>query len=192
GLEERRFAVLRMGTEQIQNSEYFRALDEEMENGGYQALLSYLLQYDLSDINLRQIPDTAALREQKVESMSAETSWWFERLVSGELPGDRDGDGCAPACTIFDHYIETARKRGIPRRSAETTLGTFLRAYVPGLKKHRPTSDRLGQRSARYQFPPLHVCRAEFNRKSRSDFEWDDGLWLPDLAGAASYPGEAV
>jgi hypothetical protein len=58
-----------------------------MNNGGREALLHYLLNFDLTKVNLRTIPDTAALTEQKIESLSVNQQWWLDVLKRGELPG---------------------------------------------------------------------------------------------------------
>jgi hypothetical protein len=49
-------------------------------------LLHYLLNFDLTKVNLRTIPDTAALTEQKIESLSVNQQWWLDVLKRGELP----------------------------------------------------------------------------------------------------------
>ena len=59
-----------------------------MEAGGREALLHHLLfEVDCSKVNLRQIPETTALLEQKLETASAEQGWWLDILQRGELPG---------------------------------------------------------------------------------------------------------
>ena len=69
GFEERRFATLDVGDEHQQDYTYFAAIDAEMEAGGREALLYHLLfEVDCSKVNLRHIPHTTALLEQKLES----------------------------------------------------------------------------------------------------------------------------
>jgi hypothetical protein len=89
GFEERRFAVLDVGEDHMQDIPYFAAIDEEMNSGGREALLHYLLTFDLTTVNLRTIPKTAALVEQKVASMTAEQGWWLDVLNRGYLPAAR-------------------------------------------------------------------------------------------------------
>jgi len=60
---------------------YFAAIDDEMDHGGREALLYHLLHFDLSTVNLREIPKTAALFEQQVSSLSGEQSWWLARPI---------------------------------------------------------------------------------------------------------------
>ena len=53
GLEERRFATLDVGEGHIQDRAYFAGIDEQMDNGGREALLDYLLKFDLKGVDLR-------------------------------------------------------------------------------------------------------------------------------------------
>ena len=41
-IEERRFVCLEVGEDHMQEEEYFAAIDEEMRNGGYEALMYFL------------------------------------------------------------------------------------------------------------------------------------------------------
>src|SRR5262249_35574650 len=126
--EERRFAVLDVGEAHREDYAYFAAIDAEMNNGGREALLYHLLfEVDVTQVNVRKIPHTAALVEQKIETATSEQGWWLDVLRNGILPGDWDGTGSAPSELLFDHYVEHARKRGTSRRSIETALGIFLK-----------------------------------------------------------------
>ena len=60
GFQERRFAVLEVGEDHIQDHSYFAAIDEEMKNGGREALLDHLLSFDLKTVDLRVIPQNGS------------------------------------------------------------------------------------------------------------------------------------
>ena len=66
----RRFAVLDVMPYQQRNRHYFGAIKRELESGGYEAFLDYLLAWDLSLCDLNNIPETDALNDQKLESMT--------------------------------------------------------------------------------------------------------------------------
>ena len=57
GFRERRWAVFDIGEEHMQDHAYFAAIDQEMNNGGREALLHYLLNFDLSQVDLRNDPE---------------------------------------------------------------------------------------------------------------------------------------
>lgn len=176
GVDERRFAVFDMGDEKQQNSAYFQAIEDEMNAGGREALLRYLLDYDLRDIPLRSIPATAALSEQKVSSLQPEEQWWLDILMRGTLPGDYTGEGQTETSVLYQHYLTTAQKAGVNRKSYETQLGYALRGMVPELRKFRRTvaSPSGPERHYMYEFPPLAECRKAFDRILGDDHGWDD------------------
>jgi hypothetical protein len=68
GADARRYFMLDVSDAQKQRSEYFRAIAEQMDSGGREALLHYLLTRDLSAFDVRQVPQTEALADQKRHS----------------------------------------------------------------------------------------------------------------------------
>jgi hypothetical protein len=184
GFDERRFAVLDVGEAHKQDFAYFAAIEAEADNGGREALLHHLLNVDLSKVNLRKIPMTAALLDQKFASLNPEQSWWLDTLSRGELPwGCIDVNGKCPRQRLFDAYIRHAAKQGARRRSIETTLGIFLRKYVPGLTgregfyKHHWDASGSTLKEAYgylYQFPTLKECRAAFAERLHQEVTWSE------------------
>lgn len=182
GKDERRFCVLDIDPRCAQNHDYFREMDEELDAGGREALLHDLLAFDLTTVNLRRIPLTAALLEQKLRSLDSVESWWFERLYSGSITRGADRWGQEVACDVlFDDYILSAERIGIKRKSEETAFGIKLRKLVPGLSRVRRWSEDAGKRCWSYALPALDACREAFSAEVGQDLGWlnDDGN--PDL-----------
>lgn len=69
GLGERRFAVLDVDPRCAKNRQYFKEMDQELDRGGREALLADLLTFDLNGVDYWTIPDTDALREQKIATL---------------------------------------------------------------------------------------------------------------------------
>jgi hypothetical protein len=182
GLEERRPAVIDIGEGNIQDHKYFAAIENEADNGGREALLYHLLNFNLKSVDLRTIPATAALLDQKIFSMNSELKWWMDVLISGELPWGCDEVGQCPTKVLFDSYIYHARKQGVARRAIEVQIGKFLTKHVPGLRKLERRifkviykGETAGSREGRiYEFPPLAECRKAFAEKLKQEIEWDD------------------
>jgi len=84
-MDDRRFFVLDMSDGHRQDSAYFQAIDDELNAGGYEALLHHLMTLDLSAVDLRATPKTEALAEQKELNMSPEESWWYDKLHEGRI-----------------------------------------------------------------------------------------------------------
>lgn len=185
GLEERRFAVLDVGEGKRQDNRYFQAIEDELDNGGREALLRYLLDYDLTDIPLRSIPSTAALAEQKLASMSYEQQWWLDVLNHGTLPGDFTGEGIADVQDLYSSYIGHLQRMGVQRKESETSFGIKLRKLAPGVLRRRAQLITPGGPVRRYvyELPLLKDCRRAFDRLTGDASDWGDSVpecWQED------------
>jgi len=184
GFGERRFAVIDVGERCKEDHDYFAAIDEEMSNGGREALLHYLLNFDLSQVNLRVIPKTEALLEQIIETATPEQAWWLDTLKRGELPWGISEANTCPKKTLFRRYVQHANLQGTRRRAVEVKIGIFLTRYVgPNLVSDQKKTYRFYHRNGRrfeergwvYTFPPLKECRERFAQEMQQDtIEWDD------------------
>jgi hypothetical protein len=86
GLDERRFFVLEIGDGEKQNHRYFKAIKNDLESGGFENLLYFLLTYDLNDFEVRAVPQTEALIDQKAQSLQGFEAYLFDLLKSAEPP----------------------------------------------------------------------------------------------------------
>lgn len=182
GFEERRFAVLDVGAGVKQNRAYFREMQEEMEAGGYEALLDYLLTLDLSALpDPAVVPKTDALLEQKIESMNPEFSFWFEALQRGSpFFGESKWLTEIPKDQIFSAYLKQAERIGVKRRAGETKFGRELHKLVPGLavvRREVSAPNEMGEpimkRRRCYLVPDLAACRAAFEAKVGHRVAWE-------------------
>src|SRR5262249_38934160 len=87
GRHERRFAVFNVSDAKIQDKQYFGAIVGELENGGYGALLHFLLTFDFraKGIDPTTAPKTEGLLEQAQHSMDDVDALWLEHLQLGDL-----------------------------------------------------------------------------------------------------------
>ncbi len=92
---ERRFFVLDMGNDHRQDRDYFRSLREGLDAGGMENLLHYLLTYDLSDYEVRAVPSTKALEEQKAYSLGPFERELVECAQLGTFPQSVSEGGTA-------------------------------------------------------------------------------------------------
>lgn len=177
GFRERRWAVFDMGEGHMQDHAYFAAIDHEMNDGGREALLHYLLNFDLSQVDLRTIPKTAALLDQQIESMTPEQAWWFQTLMSGVLPPRPYGINGPHVCQkddLFERYVRHTRIQGVRHRSIEVKIGKFLHAQLGAtLKDTRPIVG--DQRLRCYELPPLKDCRQLFASGLGQPVDWGEG-----------------
>jgi hypothetical protein len=186
-MEERRFAVFDVANTHQEDHAYFRDMIEQMEHGGYAALLHHLLQHDLSGINLRTIPKTAALLDQKLASLSPENGWWADVLRSGRLPPGCRVPNMTPSSLLFDRYVQHANKIGVRRRAIETQIGMYLNRIVgPNLLKTKATYENAKYKDevgTVYTLPSLAQCRARFAAELHQEIDWgavEVTDWLPE------------
>src|SRR6185437_13334082 len=83
GQDERRLATLDVNPRCAQNTEHFAEMDRELDNGGFEHLLGDLMQFPLDTVDLRKIPKTEALLEQKLRSLDSVGTWLYARLQAG-------------------------------------------------------------------------------------------------------------
>lgn len=174
GTDERRYFVLDVGDAKMQDSAYFREIAQEIENGGREAFLHTLMTLDIKDFNVRQVPQTDALREQKILSMSVEDEWWFSRLNDGHLLLEDDHwTGSAEKEVLRDEFYDYMKRLGNYRSASRTVLDSFLKKATPiGYPKtrqkkviHRVQDPINGapiedvRRPYFYEFPSLAECR---------------------------------
>ena len=188
--DERRYMVLDMGEDVKQNSEYFGALDKQLENGGYEALLYYLQSVDLSNFNVRNVPQTGALQEQKLLSMGYDEEWWYRKIYNGQiLQSHPEWERYVKTDEIVTDYINYMDAWKQTRRGNETSLGRFLSRMVPhiGRSMRRVTvevmNDRFGTvekkaiRAYFYDFGSLDQCRVAWE-KQHGKVDWPDPVQL--------------
>jgi hypothetical protein len=184
GFDERRFAVLDVGTDHIQDHPYFNAIDEEMNNGGREALLHYLLNFDLSQVNLRKIPRTEALLEQQIASFSTEEEWWFDILNRGELPGLVD-ENAQSIVVRKSELLKFMKETALPDLVSEKELSEFVYRQSLFVNKNGQLEDKkevakLGQ-CPRDDLFESYVRRAQKVGRSRRATETKLGMFLAKM-----------
>ncbi|MGJ0508843.1 MAG: primase-helicase family protein [Methylocystis sp.] len=188
GLDERRFAAFDVADHWKEDHSRFGKLYEELDSGGREALLADLLAVDLDAPdapNLRVIPKTEALLEQKIRSLDPITAWWLGRLVDGSQTHRAGGwRERVPSSTIFNDYLRSADKLGVRRKAAEIEFGMQMRRLLPGMKRARATEEveiydeqtgaphSVIRRVWCLEFPSLAEARAAFDAAIKQEFDW--------------------
>ena len=71
-MDVRRFLMLEVNESKARNTKYFAAIERELQNGGREAFLYDLLNYDLGGVDLRNPPKSDALLSQKITGFPAQ------------------------------------------------------------------------------------------------------------------------
>jgi len=184
-LKDRRFFVLEMDTVKRVDTAHFARMQEQMDNGGYQALLHFLLTYDLSTFNVRACPKTDELRHQQEQSLSAMEAFWLDCLLEGRLlPFHRGWTGRVYKDQFVDIYADESGDRN-PSRKIKMSMGRWL-SKIASTTDHRHRGKTITWKNSRgrdvttadpifWQFPSLSECRrlwdAEFGAREWPEIE---------------------
>ena len=145
-----------------------------MNGGGREALLYFLQRYDLSKVNLRDVPHTQALQENKLNSMSSAERFVYESLVKGRWSRLHEGWRQTVAChEVYAAYIEHACRVGQSRKSYETELGKAIHKILPSVRNRQIYCE--WQRLNAWEFSDLDTCRKHFD----TSMKWDNHDWHP-------------
>lgn len=187
GYDDRRYFVLDCKPTRVGDRKYFGDMVKQMrEQGGKEALLHYLMTYDMkaSGIDIRNTPKTAALQEQKSLSMNVESEWWMNVLKQGTLLTSHSEwhDFVSMDLLLID-YINYTRNFSIHRRGNASRMEISLKEFVPGLKKfQRTTPVEIPQpdgkvisiaRPWNYRIPDLQTCRKYFDANFGGPYQWE-------------------
>lgn len=174
--EERRFAIFDIGTNMEQNRRYFIEMLRQLRDGGYAGLLHDLLSFDLSKVDVGQIPNTAALRDQKEMSMQDTTKFWLTCLMEGEIiPGQAQGwPSHFMLHKLYESFVETTANWGVRYRPSSLEFYRELCELVPPGSAPRVRKLIGGKSAWMLQLPDLAQARKFMDEKYRTNFEWLD------------------
>ena len=198
----RRFFIPTVSAARRGDHAYFAGLQEELDGGGYEALLYHLLhEVDLTGFNVRQVPQTEGLRHQRDQSLPALEAWWCELLESGTLRGS---DPARPNKAVSNGYVRIVEVETVsygatqskqPRtfnqpglfdqaRQIEPRLRNYTNDHLLGgfLRKMGCDNTRKVLRRQGWTFPPLSECRTEWE-KNYPGWKWrnpDLKEWQPE------------
>lgn len=192
---ERRFLVLDVSSEHLQDNEYFAALENQMINGGYSALLYDLLRIDLKgfEIEVRNPPKTKALFHQQLITMSDEKKWWYEKLMQGQIcPSHLHWEDAVQQDLMINDYLKFAQISGVRYKKTSMPLMTFFKTILPAktmpiikssLIANPDKQDKWYAQSNEapetikvqfLEFPDLNDCRQSFADFLEVQIEWPE------------------
>lgn len=172
---DRRFFMLDVSLSHKEDREYFNAISNQMKNGGYEALLHFLMTYDTSGYNFEACPKTEALQDQKQLNMTPEESWWCDKLQEGRtLTHHEKWEQLVVKEDLFLDYVEFVKRPGAnlyQSRCTKSRLTKFLTRFCPlgfpALRQLSIAPDinspcmglRFNARPYALEFPTLEECR---------------------------------
>lgn len=190
--DERRYFVLdvsdrysmKKSTPAERKAYFVDGILNEMRNGGREALLHLLQTYDLSNFDVRDVPNTAALADQKIQGLKNIERWWFGMLQTGDAEfatsdekGRGEGDWWREGISVdktefreaYSKWMRARRFDGEELRDFE--IGKHLANMMPEIVVTRPRVN--GSRVRSYKFPVLRNCRVSFEAWLGSEVLWE-------------------
>jgi hypothetical protein len=180
----RRFFVPTVSAARKQDLVYFGGMEADLDAGGYEALLYYFLnEVDLTGFNVRAVPQTAGLREQRDQSLEPLDSWWVELLENGVLTGSDPKEPHRAVSNSYTREIKIEVKSAYGDTSTQvwhvTQRGLYDQAKLVEPKLKNFSDHKLGKylsqmgcentakvlRKQGWSFPPLADCRAAWEKR---------------------------
>jgi hypothetical protein len=185
--DDRRYCCIEVGAAHMRDRDYFQALDDEMRNGGREALLGFLLKVNLSSYNPESFPRTAEHVRQQANTRKGVTALVEEWCHEGRLPcADIDHPDVAITSGAefgrgFDFYVKKQAPTDVQR------LGTLKVKNKLKEWKAEHWRESSGLRRAGIQFPPLQDLRRKFEEQFGPQQWRAPNVTEWETAGGAAY-----
>jgi Family of unknown function (DUF5906) len=185
GTDARRYFVLDVGNGKKQNTDYFEKIVQQMDNGGREAFLHVLKTRDISTFNVRVVPQTAALADQKRHSRRGVDALVEHVAYEGEL---FEAHPSYPDIAITSEgqdrkgFFKAAQSMFPDLKHCTWIIASRTLKDEWGCEPWRSSTQR------GIKFPPLAELREKFDRKHGAQ-QWDPA---EDWGGAtilATRPG---
>jgi len=182
--DDRRFVVLDVADTFKENHEFFRALHEQLDSGGYEGLMHHLSTMDIKTFNPRVRPQCNNAFDMKLRSAGSLERWWYSVLNGGGarlylllidyglMRADNVWGGPLPKeILITDYRRFCTDNRELHVASESDFYAGFLR--LTGAKRTRPNLG--GGRRYCYTLPSLEVSRQGFEDRFKvSGLDWGE------------------
>ena len=154
-LHDRRFVILDVNQQRARDTEYFGKMIKQMESGGYEALLWFLLNLKIGIDLQNSMPETDAMKNSKVYSMTPVQTFWHECLVEGEFETGNSWEEPHSKRNLYQSFKEQSKK------NEHTSREVFMKE----LKKIVDFKETRIHRERSLIFAPLEECRDDFEER---------------------------
>ena len=182
-VDERRFAVFECSSAFIGDKSYFNDLYGQLEaNGGegYRALMTVLMGWKVDQTMVHVPPKTAALGDQKLETLDPIGKWLHTALsdgcIAGVDTGFEDGISWPKGVMVdeaYDAYVDHAKGLGFHFPKDKRGFGRVLvKMLGPCISKKKRVRGGKSQ-GYMYNFFSLEECRGAFGDWFGQEVFWD-------------------
>jgi len=172
--DDRRFLVIQVSEQRKEDHEYFKAMQEQLNNKGYEALLYDLLHEDLTDFNPRRMPSSADSFSIKMRSADSPHRYIYETLCEEGFSIGMDTLNSDPVWqpmiskeAVYKDYVAWCESNGEDTLSKEL-FGRVIKKVIVSILDTRPGN---GSRTRCYKLPSLRKAQEEFCKIFKEDPE---------------------
>lgn len=182
GPYERRYFSLKVGKERRRDSKYFRAIQAELESGGYEALLYLLQNINVGFDDIVDYPESSGNEKQARESLEDFSAWWYESLDLGYIQSPKQGENpwnrLIARTEVYEKYTKHARSLGkryvlpmpkfyeklLDHSPERMRKANITRKIIIDRQYDRSTGDFTERCVPAFEFMDLKECRKLFNQ----------------------------
>lgn len=172
--DERRYCVLDVSGEYIGDKSYFDRLYKTCNDKEAQSNFLYeMLNRDISTFNIGDIPETSALKEQRLHSFDSVQKFVHYYLCQG-MGEPSYGWGWVPSSSLFETYLTYCKDHRISEHKfqTQTQLSTYLGKVFTAKQKG-------SGRQRGFEFGSLEEARNAFCEYEKVEIDW--GVEQADL-----------
>jgi len=185
GADDRRYVITDVSDAKKGDYPYFKGIHDQMQTGGTEALMHFLLSIDISGWHPRQIPEALQVCgwELKIRSGGSIVQWWFDLLQQGWIKkvdtryAEEDQHAwpeLLPATELQASYLAWCMAYKINHPEHSVVIGHQIKDW--GIQTCRPRHDN-PNRKLFYQLPSLERAQEIFSKR----FAIPESVWDVDV-----------
>lgn len=162
--DERRYCVVDVADSKRGNADYFKKLLTACDDPDVQAnFLNDMLTLDLTDFDIRVVPETKALRDQRMMTLNSVAQWLLDSLNTGMFFGEQQWYTTFSTHALYESYTNWANVHRVAKneRFSSVKMSEYLAKI--GYKKKR-IRDTEGHERRGYIFGDLDDAKELFKR----------------------------
>ena len=176
--DDRRFFVVNVADSHKEDLSYFKKIKEELENGGYEALLYDLLTEDLTDFDPRSFPLSEKAFDIKLRSATSPHNYIYEVLQEGcfSISGHEASIGWNTKISrdkVYKDYLAWCEFNGY-KKEAHNKFTLALKKIIPSIGEARIRDKKSSLRTRVHILPDLEQAKREFCKF----FKETDRIWI--------------
>jgi hypothetical protein len=170
--DERRFAVFDVSDAVVRDFTYFNALNAQMAAGGLAAMLHALLRHNISNFNIRDVPQTDGLRDQKLLSLKGVPAWIYDCLQNAKILGVEGSGWDNTGISFSGRYAHESFAANAKLYRCERDIPTQS-WWSREIRKILDLCDQRVDGNRQMVLGSLDGCRLQFEKHIGHEIDWD-------------------